>query len=47
MDVDMSGYTMDNPNDLNREHSPSIPSGFPKDKLPEELCQQALLDVVK
>lgn len=37
---------MENLNELNKEHSPSIPLGFPKERLPKELCKNALVEML-
>ncbi len=34
INTDSRGFTIDNLNELNKEHSPSIPIGFPKFRLP-------------
>jgi hypothetical protein len=34
INTDSKGFTIDNLNELNKEHSPSIPFDFPKERLP-------------
>ena len=43
----LEGLVMENPADLNSEHSPSIPHGFPKERLPKELCEFTLMAFTK
>ena len=43
---DTGGQTIDNLNDIMKEHSPSVPLDFPKGKLPENLCQTDLLKML-
>jgi len=38
MNTDSRGVLLENLAELNKEHSPSIPVGFPRDRLPSELC---------
>ena len=37
---------MDNPRDLLNEYSPAIPTGFPRDRMPKELCQSSLFKML-
>eukprot|EP00347_Sterkiella_histriomuscorum_P016303 403353704 len=43
MSTESRGFVIENLNELNREHSPSIPHNFPKERLPNELCEKAFL----
>ena len=42
LNTDSRGFLIENLSEFNKEHSPSIPSGFPRDRLPQELCKNAL-----
>ena len=42
LNVDHKGLHIENLAELNREHSPSIPTKFPKDLLPKDKCQSSL-----
>jgi len=36
LNTDSRGFLVENLNELNKEHSPSIPTSFPKDRLPSK-----------
>ena len=40
--MDHKGLSIENLNEFNKEHSPTIPKGFPKERLPKDLCQHTL-----
>ena len=42
LNVDHKGLHIENLNELNKEHSPSIPKCFPKEKLPKDMCTHSL-----
>lgn len=42
MNTDSKGFLVENLNEFNKEHSPSIPDGFPRELMPAELCKNAL-----
>ena len=42
LNVDHKGLYIENLNEFNREHSPTIPTQFPKERLPKDLCQFTL-----
>lgn len=42
LNVDHKGLHIENLNELNKEHSPSIPQSFPKSRLPKDMCEMAL-----
>ena len=42
LNADHRGTHIENLSELNREHSPSIPYDFPRDRLPKDMCQAAL-----
>jgi hypothetical protein len=46
MNTDSKGYHIENINEFNKEHSPSIPPDFPRELLPKELCKSALLEML-
>lgn len=46
LNTDSRGFLVENLNEFNKEHSPSIPSGFPRDRLPQELCKNALVEMM-
>lgn len=37
---------IENLNELNKEHSPSVPKSFPKSRLPKDMCQNSLAKMV-
>ena len=37
MNTDNRGFLIENLNEFNKEHSPSIPHDFPKDRLPSTI----------
>lgn len=44
--TDSHGFLVENLQELNKEHSPSIPPGFPRDLIPQELCKHALTEMM-
>jgi hypothetical protein len=46
LNTDSRGALLENLNELNKEHSPSIPLEFPKSRLPKELCKNALISMM-
>ena len=42
LNVDHRGVYIENLAEYNREHSPTIPKGFPRDRLPRDMCQHTL-----
>ena len=46
LNTDSRGFLVENLNEFNKEHSPSIPPGFPRDRLPQELCKNALVEMM-
>ena len=41
LNVDHRGLLIENLAEFNKEHSPTIPKDFPKDRLPKDMCQHA------
>jgi hypothetical protein len=46
LNTDSKGFLVENLNELNKEHSPSIPPGFPRSLLPKELCKAAATEML-
>jgi hypothetical protein len=46
LNTDSKGFLVENLQELNKEHSPSIPLGFPMERLPSELCKNALTEMM-
>jgi len=46
LNTDSRGFLIENLNEFNKEHSPSIPLGFPRDRLPQELCKNSLVQMM-
>lgn len=46
LNTDSRGFLVENLAELNKEHSPSIPKDFPRERLPEELCKHALTNMM-
>ena len=46
LNVDHHGLHIENLGELNKEHSPSVPMGFPKELLPRDMCQLALTKMI-
>ena len=46
MNTDSRGFLVENLVEFNKEHSPSIPLAFPKERLPTELCKHALTEML-
>jgi hypothetical protein len=44
--TDSHGFLVENLQEFNKEHSPSIPLGFPRDLIPQELCKHALTEMM-
>lgn len=42
LNTDTKGFTIENLSVLNAEYQPTLPLDFPKDKVPKELCQHVL-----
>lgn len=42
LNADHRGTNIENLSEFNREHSPTIPYDFPKDRLPSDMCQNVL-----
>ena len=42
LNVDHKGLYIENTSEFNREHSPTLPKAFPKELLPQDLCQSNL-----
>ena len=42
LNVDHKGLHIENLNELNKEHSPTLPKEFPKALIPKDMCQFAL-----
>ena len=45
--AELRGMSLENFKELNREIQPTIPKGFPKERMPKELCQHALLNLLQ
>ena len=43
LNADHRGLHIESVSEFNREHSPTIPKAFPKELLPSEKCQSALV----
>ena len=46
LNADHRGLLIENLSEFNREHSPTIPYDFPKERLPAEKCQNALTQML-
>ena len=46
LNADHRGVLIENLSEFNREHSPTIPYDFPKERLPAEKCQNALTQML-
>ena len=46
LNADHKGTLIENLAEFNRDHSPTIPHAFPKDRLPTDLCQHLMADWV-
>ena len=47
LNTDTKGFAIENFAEFNREYSPSIPKGFPKDRLPKgDLCGHVLSELL-
>lgn len=43
LNTDSKGFQIENLAELNREYQPSLPQGFPKDRIPSgDLCAHSL-----
>ena len=38
LNVDHKGLHIENLNELNKEHSPTLPKDFPKSLIPKDMC---------
>ena len=47
INVDHKGLHIENLNEFNKQHSPSIPKNFPKERLPQDLCQHSLTRMLR
>ena len=46
LNTDSKGFLVENLQEFNKEHSPSIPPGFPPERIPSELCKHALTEMM-
>ena len=47
LNTDTKGFSIENFSEFNREYSPSVPSAFPKNRLPKgDLCGHSLTELL-